>query len=52
MANIVTTLDISVILPTYNESQNILEMLKSIEKNLPKELAAIPAVKPGSRELK
>ena len=38
MANIVTTLDISVILPTYNESQNILEMLKSIEKNLPKEL--------------
>jgi len=35
----VTTLDLSVILPTYNESQNVLEMLESIEENLPKELA-------------
>ncbi|MEM2786619.1 MAG: glycosyltransferase, partial [Candidatus Nitrosotenuis sp.] len=27
---------ISIIIPTYNESENIVQMLKSIEQNLPK----------------
>jgi len=31
---------ISIILPTYNESQNILKMLKSIRENIPKGLSA------------
>jgi dolichol-phosphate mannosyltransferase len=34
-----STLDISVIIPTYNESQNILTILKSVEENLPKKLS-------------
>lgn len=38
MENISSVLDTSVIVPTYNESQNILTILKSIEENLPKEL--------------
>ena len=38
MENKSTAIDISVIIPTYNESQNILTILKSIEENLPKEL--------------
>jgi len=38
MTNIVTTLDLSIIIPTYNESQNILKMLESVEEHLPKEL--------------
>jgi len=38
MTNIVSTLDLSIIIPTYNESQNILKMLESIEEHLPKEL--------------
>jgi dolichol-phosphate mannosyltransferase len=39
MENENSTLDISVIIPTYNESQNILTILKSVEENLPKELS-------------
>ncbi len=35
-----SALDVSVIVPTYNESQNILSILKSIEINLSKELNA------------
>jgi len=31
---------VSIILPTYNESQNIIQILKSIEENLPKNLLA------------
>jgi len=31
-----TSAQVSIIVPTYNESQNILSILKSIEKNLPK----------------
>jgi dolichol-phosphate mannosyltransferase len=38
MKNVKQTLDVSVLVPTYNESQNILAMLGSIEKNLPKEM--------------
>lgn len=38
MENQRESLDLSIILPTYNESKNILQMLKSIEENLPKEL--------------
>ena len=38
MENQTESLDLSIILPTYNESKNILQMLKSIEENLPKEL--------------
>ena len=38
MENQIEPLDLSIILPTYNESKNILQMLKSIEENLPKEL--------------
>jgi dolichol-phosphate mannosyltransferase len=40
MENENSTLDISVIIPTYNESQNILSILKSVEENLPKELSS------------
>ena len=38
MENQRESLDLSIILPTYNESRNILQMLKTIEENLPKEL--------------
>ena len=31
---------ISIIIPTYNESQNILNILKSIKENLPKNISA------------
>ncbi|QUC64521.1 glycosyltransferase family 2 protein [Nitrosopumilus sp. K4] len=33
-------LQISIIIPTYNESQNILNVLKSIKENLPKNISA------------
>ncbi len=31
---------ISIIIPTYNESQNIINILKSIKENLPKNILA------------
>ena len=39
MGSLVSNVQVSIIIPTYNESQNIIKILKSIGENLPNNIS-------------